>query len=177
MLHPAQLSLQYAVALQALSNLQPATQQVHGYRIEASDASPHSPVENVTSEDTMRPAVVQASRPQVALVEGGGHCAEVQEAADHQSFQEFNSNSWDSWSNFSYLLSDNGKLSASELAFVFKTSVSAMNKSYDEVQIKEIVEALWEDWGLDSHKDDLEISKVREMLSTHEGLNEGLTKR
>jgi len=71
---------------------------------------------------------------------------------------------------------DNGKLSASELAFVFKTSVSAMNKSYDEVQIKEIVEALWEDWGLDSHKDDLEISKVREMLSTHEGLSEGLTK-
>jgi hypothetical protein len=52
-----------------------------------------------------------------------------------------------------------------------------MNKSYDEDQIKEIVEALWEDWGLDSHKDDLEISKVREMLSTHEGLNEGLTKR
>ena len=52
-----------------------------------------------------------------------------------------------------------------------------MNKSYDEVQIREIVEALWEDWGLDSHKDDLEISKVREMLSTHEGLNEGLTKR
>ena len=98
-------------------------------------------------------------------------------AVDYQSFQEFNSNSWVSWSNFSYLFSDNGKLSASELAFVFKTSVSAMNKSYDEVQIKEIVEALWEDWGLDSHKDDLEISKVREMLSTHEGLTEGLTKR
>ena len=91
--------------------------------------------------------------------------------------QKLDYNSWVSWSNFSYLLSDNGKLSASELAFVFKTSVSAMNKSYDEVQIKEIVEALWEDWGLDSQKDDLEISKVREMLSTHEGLNEGLTKR
>ena len=100
-----------------------------------------------------------------------------QKAANHQSFQAFESNSWVSWSNISYLFSDNGKLSASELAFVFKTSVSAMNKSYDEDQIKEIVEALWEDWGLDSQKDDLEISKVREMLSTHEGLNEGLTKR
>ena len=98
-------------------------------------------------------------------------------AADHQSFQKFDYNSWVRWSNFSYLLSDNGKLSASELAFVFKTSVSAMNKSYDEIQIKDIVEALWEDWGLDSQKDDLEISKVREMLSTHEGLNEGLTRR
>ena len=84
---------------------------------------------------------------------------------------------WVSWSNFLYLLSETGKLDASELAFVFKTAVSVMNKSYDEVEIKEIVEALWEDWGLDSHKDDLEISKVREMLSTHEGLNEGLTKR
>ena len=79
--------------------------------------------------------------------------------------------------NFSYLLSDNGRLSASELAFVFKTSVSAMNKSYDEDQINEIVEALWEDWGLDSHKDDLEIRKVIKMFSAHEGLNEGLTKR
>ena len=139
MLHPAQLSLQYAVALQALTNLQPATQQVHVYRIEAIDASPHSPVEvapevddssrasrpqavlveggghqaadtmrpavvqvqvcsvelmdtasnlpveNVTSEDTMQPAVVQASRPQVALVEGGGLWAELKEVADHQA--------------------------------------------------------------------------------------------
>ena len=80
-------------------------------------------------------------------------------------------------SNFSYLLSDNGKLSASELAYVFKTSVSAMNKSYKEDQIQEIVEALWEDMGLDSHKDDLEINKVRKIFSAHEGLNEGLTKR
>ena len=98
-------------------------------------------------------------------------------AADHQSFPVFESNFCVSWSNFSYLLLENGKLDASELAFVFKTAVSAMNKSYDEVQIKEIVEALWEDWGLDSHKDDLEINQVRKMFSAHEGLNEGLTKR
>ena len=80
-------------------------------------------------------------------------------------------------SNFSYLLSDNGQLSASELAYIFKTSVTAMNKSYKEDQIQEIVEALWEDMGLDSQKDDLEISAVRKMFSTHDGLNEGLTKR
>ena len=52
-----------------------------------------------------------------------------------------------------------------------------MNKSYKEDQIQEIVEALWEDMALDSHKDDLEIFEVRKMFSAHEGLNEGLTKR
>ena len=52
-----------------------------------------------------------------------------------------------------------------------------MNKSYKEDQIQEIVEALWEDMGLDSHQDDLEIRKVIKMFSAHEGLNEGLTKR
>ena len=75
------------------------------------------------------------------------------------------------------MLSDNGKLSASEVAYIFKTSLSAMNKSYKEDQIQEIVEALWEDMALDSHKDDLEINQVRKMFSAHEGLNEGLTKR
>ena len=79
--------------------------------------------------------------------------------------------------NFSYLLSDNGTLSASELTYVFKTSLSAMNKSYKEDQIQEIVEALWEDMALDSHKDELEIKEVIKMFSAHEGLNEGLTKR
>ena len=52
-----------------------------------------------------------------------------------------------------------------------------MNKSYKEDQIQEIVEALWEDMALDSHKDELEIKEVIKMFSAHEGLNEGLTKR
>ena len=85
-------------------------------------------------------------------------------------------NSWYCF-NFLYLLSDNGTLSASELTYVFKTSLSAMNKSYKEDQIQEIVEALWEDMALDSHKDELEIKEVIKMFSAHEGLNEGLTKR
>ena len=83
MLHPAQLSLQYAVALQALSNLQPASQQVHVYKIEASDASPHLPVGSKATEGHLSQAEVapevddscRASRPQAVLVEVGGHQA------------------------------------------------------------------------------------------------------
>ena len=90
MLHPAQLSLHYAVALQALSNLQPATQQVQVCIIEASDASPHLPVGGKATAGHPSQAEVapskqydssEGSRPQAAVVEGGGHHAEAEEAA------------------------------------------------------------------------------------------------
>ena len=83
---PAESGMGSAEAPAAAADImQPAAEQVQVCSVELMDTASNLPVGNVTSEDTMQPAVVQASRPQVALVEGGGHCAEVQEAADHQA--------------------------------------------------------------------------------------------
>ena len=67
-------------------------------------------------------------------------------------------------------------LRTSDIVQMFKACLLVIDKPINDSEIENIVEALWEDWGIDSLKP-LEIRKVRTMFSTHEGLNEGLTKR
>ena len=67
MLHPAQLSL-HVVALQALSNVQPATQQVQVCTFEAKGASQHSPLGSMASGSHPSPTGV-ATRPHAAAVD------------------------------------------------------------------------------------------------------------
>ena len=68
MLHPAPLSLRYAVALLALSNVQPATQQVQVCTFEAKGASQHSPLGSMASGSHPSPTGV-ATRPHAAAVD------------------------------------------------------------------------------------------------------------
>ena len=72
---------------------------------------------------------------------------------------------------------DDKVLGAPEIVEMFKACLSVIDKPYDESEVKDIVEALWEDGGLDSQKNGLEIREVRSLFSSHEGLNEGLMKR
>ena len=74
------------------------------------------------------------------------------------------------------LIIEDGKLRRTDIVQMFKACLLVIHKPTDESEIENIVEALWEDWGMDS-QNPLEIRKVRTMFSTHEGLNEGLTKR
>ena len=87
MLHPAQLSLRYAVALQALSNLQPATQQVHVCKTDACGASPHLPPGTMAS-GSHSPLAEVGTRPQAAPAENGTICAEAAAADTMQPAAE-----------------------------------------------------------------------------------------
>ena len=57
-----------------------------------------------------------------------------------------------------------------------QASLSASGMTFDQRQVEEMVGALWEDSGLDYPQDSLDINGLSTLLSSHEGLVEGLMK-
>ena len=62
------------------------------------------------------------------------------------------------------------------MAEALKASLSASKMTFDETQVQELVAALWEDAGLDSPTDSMDLNGLHTLLSQHEGLVEGLVK-
>lgn len=57
-----------------------------------------------------------------------------------------------------------------------KASLSANKMTFDEQQLGDLVEALWEDAGLWNKNDLLDLASFKALLESHEGLAEGLNK-
>ena len=58
---------------------------------------------------------------------------------------------------------DDGQLMASEMAEALKASMSASKMTFDETQMQELVAALWDDAGLDSLYESMDLGMVSQI--------------